>query len=191
MEIKVLTKYLKISPKKLQPIAGLIKNKEPETALDELRFCPKKGAKFILKSLESALANARHNYDLKPDDLLIKEVLVNTGPVLKRFTAKAMGSAAPIRKRTSHLRIVLEAKPSYKPEKKEVVLTEKVKKPMPPSEEKIEKKKVLQPKKPDISKRVFDEKRAAKHRHKQHLDKLRMKEKGGILKRIFRRKSGE
>ena len=194
MQIKVSTKYLKISSKKMQPIARLVAGKEIGKATDQLKFLPKKPARFLLKSLESGLANAQNNFDLQPKDILIKEILVGEGPSQHRWFPRAQGSAAPIKKRTSHLRIILETKPGIEIKKK----TEA---------EKIKKGKIKEQKEKMISgplkkeahlklegleergKEIFDERRVASGRHKQHLDKTKMKEKGGFLKRFFRRKT--
>jgi large subunit ribosomal protein L22 len=76
-------------------------------ALDLLAFTPKKAAFLINKTLKSAIANAENNANLKPDGLVVKEAIVGEGPTIKRIMARARGSASPILKRTSHIRIVL------------------------------------------------------------------------------------
>jgi large subunit ribosomal protein L22 len=75
--------------------------------LDLLAFTPKKAAFLIGKTLKSAVANAENNANLKPDGLVVKEATVGEGPTIKRIMARARGSASPILKRTSHIRIVL------------------------------------------------------------------------------------
>jgi len=195
MQIKISTKYLKTPSKKMQPIVSLIKGKKVEEAINQLKFLPKKGGRFLLKSLESGVANARHNFNLPSQDLIVKEVLIGEGPMLKRWTPKALGSATPFRKRTSHLTIILETKPGIEI-KKEIVKKEKVEE-LPIVEEVkketkvVKEEKLKKPEEPEISKRVFDVRRVASGRHKQNLDRLRRKEKGGIIGRIFRRKAGD
>ena len=76
-------------------------------ALDLLTFSPKKAALLVKKTLKSAIANAENNAELKVDTLLVKEAVVGEGPTFKRFRARARGGASPLRKRTSHIRIVL------------------------------------------------------------------------------------
>ena len=76
-------------------------------ALDLLTFSPKKAALLVKKTLKSAIANAENNAELRVDTLLVKEAVVGEGPTFKRFRARARGSASPLRKRTSHIRIVL------------------------------------------------------------------------------------
>jgi len=211
MQIKVSTKYLKISSKKMQPVARLIIGKEIEKATDQLKFLSKKPARFLLKSLESGLANAQNNFDLQPKDIFIKEILVGEGPSLHRWFPRAQGSAAPIKKRTSHLRIILETKPGIEIKKKteaekqakisthggfakggkepkgKMVLSPLKKEAQLKSADLKISKPALQLK--ETGKEIFDKKRAASGRHKQHLDKIKMKEKGGFLKRFFRRKT--
>jgi large subunit ribosomal protein L22 len=76
-------------------------------ALDLLRFVPKKAAPLVRKTLASAVANAENNNNLNVANLVVKEAVVGEGPTFKRYQPKARGSAGPIRKRTSHIRIVL------------------------------------------------------------------------------------
>ena len=76
-------------------------------ALDVVAFSPKKAAAMIAKTLKSAIANAENNNNLRVDKLVVQEATVGEGPTFKRFQPKARGSAGPIRKRTSHIRIIL------------------------------------------------------------------------------------
>lgn len=108
MEVKAQGNYLRISPYKARQVVDLVRGKNLEEAQALLRFSPKKAARFVLKVLNSAAANAENNYHLKKDSLYVVKAFVNEGPTLKRFRARAMGRAARIRKRTSHIVIVLE-----------------------------------------------------------------------------------
>lgn len=108
MEIQAVGKYLKISPRKLQPVAVLVKKKSARTALAQLRFVNKKGAAFVSNVLKSAIYNARNNLGLKDENLVIKKIEVSKGPMLKRWRPASKGRAHSILKRTSHLKIVLE-----------------------------------------------------------------------------------
>src|SRR6201999_4604572 len=89
--------------------------------LDILAFTPKKAAGLIAKTLKSAIANAENNNQLRAEKLVVQEATVGEGPTFKRFQPKARGSAGPIRKRTSHIRIILtdeiEIKPKRAPKK--------------------------------------------------------------------------
>lgn len=107
MEVQALTKYTRMSPKKVREVAREIQGRPAQEALDLLRFIPRKSARLIHKTLTSAVANAENNHNLSSDDLHVKFALIEEGPALKRFRPVARGSAHPIRKRTSHIRIVL------------------------------------------------------------------------------------
>lgn len=107
MEVKSTYKYARISPKKARDVARAIQGMPVSAALDILAYTPRKAAEMLSKTLKSAVANAENNHDLIADDLTIKESTVGDGPTLKRFKPRARGSAAAIRKRTSHFFITL------------------------------------------------------------------------------------
>ena len=107
MEVVAYTKYSRISPKKAREVAREMQGRPANEALELLKFIPRKGARLLRKTLHSAVSNAENNHNLNSDDLIIKEAIVEEGPAFRRFKAAARGSAKPIRKRTSHLRIVL------------------------------------------------------------------------------------
>jgi large subunit ribosomal protein L22 len=107
MEIRSIYKYARISPFKAREVTREIQGLPVSAALDLLAFTSKKAAFLIGKTLKSAIANAENNANLKPDGLVVKEAIVGEGPTLKRIMARARGSASPIQKRTSHIRIVL------------------------------------------------------------------------------------
>lgn len=115
MEVQAITKNVRISAFKCRDIARNIKGKPAAEALQHLKFVPKKAARLISKTLKSAIANAENNNKLDPDSLRIKEAIIGEGMTIKRYTARARGSASPIRKRTSHIRITLTDEPA--PEK--------------------------------------------------------------------------
>lgn len=108
MEVKALTKHVRMSPKKMREVSRLIQGLPAEEALDKLQFIPRKSARLIRKTLNSAIANAENNHGLSAEDLVVKSIVIEEGPVLRRFIPVARGSAHPIRKRTSHIRIILE-----------------------------------------------------------------------------------
>jgi large subunit ribosomal protein L22 len=107
MEVRSIYKYARISPFKAREVTREIQGLPVSAALDLLTFTPKKAAFLIGKTLQSAIANAENNANLKPDRLVVKEAIVGEGPTLKRIMARARGSASRIQKRTSHIRIVL------------------------------------------------------------------------------------
>ncbi|HET7536298.1 MAG TPA: 50S ribosomal protein L22 [Candidatus Didemnitutus sp.] len=107
MEIQALTRYARMSPKKVREVANEIQGRSVPEALDLVTLIPRKSARLLAKTLKSAVANAENNHNLSADKLFVHRALVENGPVLKRFKAGARGSAKPRVKRMSHLRIVL------------------------------------------------------------------------------------
>ncbi len=111
MEVKAILKHVRISAFKAREVTREIQGLPASEALDVLRFSPKKAAAFVSKTLKSAIANAEHNAQMRPASLIVKEAVVGEGPTLARFQPKARGSAGPIRKRSSHIRIVVSDEP--------------------------------------------------------------------------------
>ena len=107
MEITATTKYIKMSPTKARDLANEIKGLPVSDALFITEFNARKAAIQIGKTLKSALANAEHNQGLSADQLIVKNAIVNSGPMMKRYRPRARGSASPIQKKTSHITIVL------------------------------------------------------------------------------------
>ena len=107
MEIQALTRYARMSPKKVREVARLIQGRSVNEAIDFLTLIPRKSARLLVKTLKSAVANAENNNSITADQLTVHRALIENGPVLKRFKAGAKGSAKPRVKRMSHLRIVL------------------------------------------------------------------------------------
>jgi large subunit ribosomal protein L22 len=107
MEVQALTRYARMSPKKVREVARTVQGRKATEAVDLLTLIPRKSARLIVKTLKSAIANAENNNNLAADSLVVKSAIVENGPVLKRFKAGARGSAMPRRKKMSHIRIVL------------------------------------------------------------------------------------
>lgn len=107
MEVQALTRYARMSPKKVREVARTIQGRKAGDAVDLLTVIPRKSARLIVKTLKSAIANAENNKNLSADALVVKSAIVENGPVLKRFKAGARGTAMPRRKKMSHIRIVL------------------------------------------------------------------------------------
>jgi len=123
MEVRSTYKHARISPYKARQVTREIQGLRVSDALDILNFTPKKAALLVGKTLRSAVANAENNHDMVGDSLLVKEAVIGQGPALKRFKARAKGSASPIKKRTSHIYILLtdeveEEEPKAKSPKK-------------------------------------------------------------------------
>ncbi len=100
-------RHARISAFKAREVTREIQGLPVQKALDTLAFTPKKAAALIAKTLKSAVANAEHNHDLRAQNLVVQEATVGEGPTIKRFRPKARGSAGPIRKRTSHIRVIV------------------------------------------------------------------------------------
>ncbi len=104
-------RYVRTSARKARMVCGHIRGKSIEEARAILAFTPRDVARDWSKLLESAVANAESNHELLEDDLIVREAYADEGPTIKRFRPRAMGRAAPIRKRTSHLTITLTPRP--------------------------------------------------------------------------------
>jgi large subunit ribosomal protein L22 len=109
MEAKAIRKYVRISSVKLRLPISEVKGKDAGEALNILKFMPLKAAAIIYKTLRSAIANAENNQELDVDTLVVKNILVDQGPSLKRFRPRARGRASRILKRTSHLTVIVES----------------------------------------------------------------------------------
>ena len=107
MQVTSTYRFARISAFKAREVTREIQGRSASDALDLLAFSPKKAAVLVKKTLKSAIANAENNAELKVDTLLVKEAVIGEGPTFKRFRARARGSASSLRKRTSHIRIVL------------------------------------------------------------------------------------
>ncbi|MBU1001470.1 MAG: 50S ribosomal protein L22 [Proteobacteria bacterium] len=107
METKAVAKYQRLSAQKARLVARNVLGMPVEDAINVLRFTPKKAAKLIGKVLHSAVANAEQLPGVDVDNLVVKQVLVDEGPTLKRIKPRAMGRANRILKRTSHITVVV------------------------------------------------------------------------------------
>ncbi|MCC3358887.1 MULTISPECIES: 50S ribosomal protein L22 [Bacillaceae] len=110
MQAKAVARTVRIAPRKVRLVADLIRGKQVGEAVAILRHTPKAASPIVEKVLNSAIANAEHNYEMDANNLVITEAYVNEGPTLKRFRPRAMGRASQINKRTSHITIVVSEK---------------------------------------------------------------------------------
>lgn len=110
MEANATLRFLRIAPRKVRLLADMIRGKPVQDAINALRFTRKSASLPLRKLIESAVANAENNHGLDIDTLRIREIRVDEGPTLKRFSPRAQGRAFPIMKRTSHVAVVLEEK---------------------------------------------------------------------------------
>jgi len=110
MQAQASVRYVRIAPRKAQLVVDLIRGKEIGEAIAILRHTPKAASAVVEKLLNSAIANAEHNFSLNPNSLVVSQVYVNQGPTLKRFRPRAQGRASRINKRTSHITLVVSEK---------------------------------------------------------------------------------
>ena len=108
--MKAILRQIRISPKKANLVAGMVRGKGVEEALVMLKFMPKKGAKILYKVIHSATSNAENNMGQDRKELEIKKILVTKGPTYKRHNPISRGRAQPILKRTSHITVEVGAK---------------------------------------------------------------------------------
>ena len=109
-EARATLKFARISARKVKIVADLVRGKDVDEALAIMKFTPKASSEVLEKLLKSAIANAENNHEMKHENLYVAEIFANQGPTLKRIRPAAKGSAVRIRKRTSHITIVLKAK---------------------------------------------------------------------------------
>ena len=107
MEVKAVSKYVRLSPRKARDMARAIQGLSVAEALKVAEFSERKAARQLEKTIRSAVANAENNAKLSADDLRVKLAVIGEGPAFKRFWARSRGMVSRIRKRTSHITIVL------------------------------------------------------------------------------------
>lgn len=117
MSVKAESKGVKISPRKVAAVAALVRGRTVADAVVILEHTPRRAALPVLKTIQSAQANAAHNHNYKADTLYIAEITVSHGPRMKRYRPAAMGRALPYMKRSSHIRVLVdgEQRPAKKP----------------------------------------------------------------------------
>ncbi len=110
MESRALARYVHISPQKARLVVDLVRGRGVEEALTILDFTPKKAAEIVAKTLRSAVANAEDTQSVDVDDLYVKRIFVDGGPTSGRYRPRAQGRATAIRKRTSHITVIIDQK---------------------------------------------------------------------------------
>src|SRR3989344_3619214 len=161
MQVTAYLKSLRIPPRKVRLVTGVLKGRDAMAAKHQLQYLPKRSSLPLSKLIDSALANAQNNFGLVKENMRIKDVVVDGGPVLKRFKPKGFGSTSPLAKRTSHVTVILEEKvPGLKSERK-IKTEEKVDKAIKSEELKPETKRELGKKEGRImafTKKIFQRK---------------------------------
>ena len=113
-EAKAVARYVRVTPQKARRVVDLIRGMNAGEAQAVLQFAPQAASEPIGKVLASAVANASHNLNLDPATLWVSQAFVDEGPTMKRFRPRAQGRAYRIRKRTSHITVVVESRPTGK-----------------------------------------------------------------------------
>ncbi len=142
MEVTAHLRNLRISPRKVRLAADVIRGMDVHNAKIQLEFLNKKSSQPILTLMNSAIANAKHNFDLSDDNLYVSKIFVNEGATLKRWIPRAMGRASAIHKRTSHITIILDEIESEKKKTDTKKTKEESKTDTQNDDKKVEKKEV-------------------------------------------------
>jgi len=157
-QTKAILRSLKVAPRKVRLLIDLVRGMKVEDAINQLQFSKKEASGSVLKLLNSAIANALHNHGMKKDTLVIKTAFVDGGKTLHRWIPRAMGRATPIRKRTSHITIILEGEA---PEEK------KIKKQEPDKIDKVAGEKKPENKKTEMQKDIKEDKKLETKKNKK------------------------
>ncbi len=124
-EIIAKSRYVKSAPRKLRAVAVLVKNKTATSSMVVLQHTTKKAAGILSKTIKTAIYNAVNNFNLDKEKLVIKTIMIDQGPTMKRFRAQSRGGASTYKKRTSHITVILEtSEEKSAPKKKPVVKKE-------------------------------------------------------------------
>ncbi len=168
--------YLRIAPRKVRLVADAIRKLSANEAEALLFMMPKKAGHPVLKLLRSAITGAKHNQQIEPERLFVKEIKVDQAPILKRIMPRARGQAGMIHKKGSHITLVLEESDKLKPPRFNIVKPERIKKSemakLKKEQKDIKEEKPKEALRPDTKK-----------------IEARPKKSGGIIKKMFRRKS--
>jgi large subunit ribosomal protein L22 len=176
-EVKAFARYIHVSPRKLRLVADLVRKHQVDSALEQLRFSSKKASIPLAKAINSAIANAVHNHNLNKEDLYVKSLTIDGGPVMRRYAPRAQGRAFIERKRTSHINVVLEAKTGMKKKNRSMFSVR-------PANTAVEEKKTNQPEAGEVNTDKSKPKQAGKSDEKMKQQKVSLK------RRLFNRRSG-
>lgn len=178
-EVKAFARFVHVSPRKLRLVADLVRTSPVDVALEQLRFSSKNAALPLIKAINSAIANAVHNFDWKRETLYIKAVTIDGGPVFKTFAPRAQGRAFEQRQRTSHINIVLGSRAGQTARKRSVFQFNS-------KSDSADRKPVTnQPDAGDLPAKASAPKQAGKPEEKVKQNKITQK------RRLFNRKTGQ
>lgn len=113
MEVKAVTRYVRISPLKVRLVMDVVRGMPVHKALGTLRYMPQKAAREVARTIQSAAANAENNHDLNREALVVKRIFADQGPTLKRFMPRARGMANSIRKPMTHITVIVDDGSEY------------------------------------------------------------------------------
>ncbi len=176
-QVKASARNLRVSPRKLRLLTNLVKGMYVDQAVTTLQFAPQKGSEFLIRAIKSAAANAVNNFSLKAEDLYIDSLTCDMGQVMKRYFPRARGSAFVIKRKLSHVNVVLKEKKRSGKAMSRVELFKKRQK----QEASIDKKEATE---------IKPEKTHA-HQHTHKSDEQVKMNKVQNKRRMFNRKSGE
>jgi len=201
MQVTAHLHQLRMSSRKVRLVSDLIQGMDVGEADAQLMHLQRGPVAPLRKLLASAIANAEHNEKLQRGNLFVHQVLVNQGPTLKRFQQRAFGRAAPIRKRTSHITIVLDERVPTTGVRKQERGSKKAAAPLPVVSDRPRMSQhddhahatsaAQSTGTANDEKEPFDVRRKGKHRHQEHQDARSGKRSGGFFKQLFTRRSGE
>jgi large subunit ribosomal protein L22 len=197
MQVKAAAKHIRMSPSKVRLVANLIRGMEIKPAMDQLRFSSKLAKKPIMKLVDSAVANALHNFDIKKENLFVKEIRVDEAKKLYRWMPKAHGRATKIRKRSCHISLILQELVDSGEKKKKVQKIdapvklggkpkEKETEPVSSIAKEISKDKPKTDGAEEKGKKIVDPRGEGKGKHV----KIEGASTKGFIGKVFRRKSG-
>ena len=113
-EVKASARFIRVAPRKVRLVIDQVRGLDADKALDSLRFLPKAATEPVMKLINSAIANAENNFQVDKKDLFIKKIVADDGPTIKRHQPRAFGRSTVIRKRTSHVNLILGVKAGAK-----------------------------------------------------------------------------
>lgn len=178
--VKASARDLHLAPRKMRLVTNLVKNMNAADAIVQLQHTNKKGSPMVIKLLKSAIANAQNNFSLKPEHLYIKSISADMGAVMKRYFPRARGSAFTIRRKLSHVNVVLEERKTGKASKSKLSLFKA--KDEKPAAESVDQKEAV------AKKLVKDE---SKKSQIFKADDEKKMNKVANKRRLFNRKTGE
>lgn len=108
MEAKAITRNLRMSANKVRLVLDVVRGKKVGRALSILEYMPHRAAREVARTIKSAAANAENNFEMSPEDLVVKTIFADDGPMLKRFMPRARGRADRIHKRTAHITVIVD-----------------------------------------------------------------------------------